>query len=315
MRVLPTVKPLYRLDAEGETLLRVRAVYSGRNVDRSIAQVRDALALGRLAAVGLYDERQALRGLSAWKWQDAGRTRVQVIMLYAEPAVSRDTGAVLGHHVFHTLSQVPTLEVIEARARDESPGVWSAFLDHGALFFERCRMQRRLGPVPLPVVAPPDGYRITPWDDAYGSALEQVAAAAHESDLEAVVVPHVHVARTLHRLRAGDLLDEWSAGTTLVAVNRDGEPVGHVVISAVENEAGRLVDLAVHPRHRRQGLGRALMVRGLQACRAQGIITLAAGVTTRNPARRLLDHLGFSAVDCGRVAIWWRDGRQQAWRE
>jgi ribosomal protein S18 acetylase RimI-like enzyme len=312
---LATIEPLYRLDAEGETLLRVRAVYSGRNGDRSIDHVRDALALGKLTAVALYDERRIMRGISAWKWQDVGRTRAQVVMLYVEPAVSRDTGALLGEHVFRALSGVPTLEVIAARARDDSPGVWNAFLKHGALFFERCRMQRRLGDVPLPVVAPPNGYRITPWNDDYGLALEQVAAAAHEDDLEAVVVPHNHVARTLHRLRTGDLLDQWNTATTLVAVNRDGQPVGHVVISAVEDGAGRLVDLAVHPRHRRQGLGRALMVRGLQACRAQGITTLTAGVTTRNPARRLFDHLGFSAVDCGRVAIWWRDGRQQACRE
>lgn len=310
-----TVEPLYRLDAEGETLLRVRAVYSGRDVERSIARVRDALALGKLTAVALYDERHIMRGLAAWQWQDVGRTRVQIVMLYAEPAVSRDTGAALGDYVFRTLSNVPALEVIEARARDDSPGVWNAFVKHGALFFERCRMQRRLGDTPLPVVAPPDGYRITPWADHYGSALEQVAAAAHEHGIEAVVVPHVNVARTLHRLRMGDLADRWNAATTLVALGRDGQPVGHAVVSILEGGAGRLVDLAVHPRHRRLGLGRALMVRALQACRAQGITTLTVGVTTRNPARRLYDHLGFSAVDCGRVAIWWRDGRQRAWRE
>ncbi len=312
---MATIEPLYRIDAEGETLLRVRAIYAGRNVDRSIDQVRDALALGKLTAVALYDERRAMRGIAAWQWQDVARTRVQVIMLYVEPSVSRETGGVLGDHVFRTLSQVPTLDVIEARARDDSPGVWNAFLEHGALFFERCRMQRRLGDIPLPVVAPPNGYRISHWRDDFDHALEQVAAAAHENDLEAAVVPHNNVARTLHRLRAGELLDRWNAATTLVGLDRDGQPVGHAVVSAVGDEAGRLVDLAVHPRHRRQGLGRALMVRALQACRAQGIVTLTVGVTTRNPARRLLDHLGFSAVDCGRVAIWWRDGRQLAWRE
>ena len=62
-----TVEPLYRLDAEGETLLRVRAVYSGRDVERSIARVRDALALGKLTAVALYDERHIMRGLAAWQ--------------------------------------------------------------------------------------------------------------------------------------------------------------------------------------------------------------------------------------------------------
>ena len=174
------LQPLSALSEDGEALLRLRALGKPRGVERSIEQIRNALEGGKLSAVCLYDDDEAPRGLAAWRWQDTAHTQAQVILLYTQPIASPALGEALVDYVFSELVRVNTLQVIEARMRDDSPGVRAAWARRDVVFFERCRMILLLGRLPLPIVPTPDGYRVVRWDRQHQSQVEQVAATAHE---------------------------------------------------------------------------------------------------------------------------------------
>ncbi|MSP61313.1 MAG: N-acetyltransferase family protein [Myxococcales bacterium] len=68
----------------------------------------------------------------------------------------------------------------------------------------------------------------------------------------------------------------------------------------------------VHPEHHRQGLGRALYQRMIPLLRAQGYVTLLAGITRPNPASERL-HESFGFRRCATFhRVGWKFGR---WRD
>ena len=104
----------------------------------------------------------------------------------------------------------------------------------------------------------------------------------------------------------------WNAGASWVALDGNGTLTGYV--GTIDLGAmGFVVDIAVHPDHRRRGLARALLLHCMAACQAQGRSGVGLAVTARNPAQGLYESLGFRTLDVGETAIWWADGRQKAW--
>jgi len=302
-------------------LLRARALARGRDPDRAARQVADALQAGRIEAVGVRDDEDGrLCGLAAWRWPDpAGRTYAQVVLVYVLPVAFPAVGGALVGHVLEHLAAVPTLDVIEVRLRDSGPGLRAAWEEYGFARFERCRMVRVLGNVPVPVVAPPDGYRVVPWENGHRAAVEDVARRAMQGTIDESAVPEAQGDRLvalLRDLRAGRYagVEDWNAAASFVVLDRKERVVGYVA-AATAGENGQLVHLAVHPDHRERGLARVLVIRSLIACQQQGLPGVMVAVTTRNPARFLYNQLGFQTIDCGEVALWWRDGRQQRWSE
>jgi ribosomal protein S18 acetylase RimI-like enzyme len=74
----------------------------------------------------------------------------------------------------------------------------------------------------------------------------------------------------------------------------DGEPIGRLYLDRREDEH-RVVDIALLPEHRGQGLGRALMEDVLAEARAaQKVVRIH--VERNNPALRLYDRLGFKEI-------------------
>ena len=314
MITVPRVEPLRMLDTAGESLLRLRAQEHGRDGDPGIRQIKEAVDAGRLTAVGLLNDQNVLHGIAAWRWQDERKTYAQVLLLYAVSSVPATWGALLVEHVFTTLESRPALNVIEIRLRDDTPGVRGTLLQHGAVIFERCRMARALNRVPLPLLPPPPGYRVTRWGDEHQAGVEALAAQARAGLVDEVVVPdRGRWVETLRGLRAGRF-GAWLDSACLVVLDGHGEVVGYIATVA-HDEAGTIADVAVQARHRERGLGRLLMTRSMQVCWDHGIKTIHMAVTTRHPVRPLCDQLGFQAVECGEVAIWWRDGRQLKWRD
>jgi len=309
--------PLRLLNSDAESLLRMRAAEHARDPEESLAQIQRALERGRLQAVCLYDDAEKPRGFAAWRWH--GDDHAQVIVQYVLPIVSPALGEALVDYVFSEVMRTHDVQVIEARMRDGSPGVRAAWVRHDAVFFERCRLIRPLGQVPVPILPIPPGYRLGRWDDALLPQIDALALVASQEGIEGVAAPEsarAAAAERLHSARAGDSASDrrWHAEASLVALDRRGRVVGYVAVTATPGEA-TVLDLAVHPQHRRCGLGRLLLARSMAACRAAGLGAVTVAVTTRNPARHLADQLGFQPVTCGEVAIWWRDGRQVAWRE
>jgi GNAT superfamily N-acetyltransferase len=310
------IQPLHTLDADSEALLRVRAEERGRDADGSLRQMRDALTARKIAAVCLYDDPHIPRGIATWRWADRGKVYAQVLMLYLRAESPPELSQALVDYVFSELARVRTLEVIEVRARDDSPGVRQAWQRYDLVLFERCRMARPLGVTPLPVVPVPDGYRVVRWQDEFQEQVERIAVDARQDSIDHAAMPGANgsrMAENLHKLWAGDA-DRWNAEASLVVLDKRDHVSGYIAASSTSGEA-LVADLAVLPTHRRRGLARLLMVRCLTVCQQQGLAAVHLAVTTRNPARQLVNQLGFHPTDCGEVAIWWRDGRQLRWRE
>ncbi len=305
--------PLRLLNSDAESLLRMRAAEHARDPEESLAQIQRALERGRLQAVCLYDNAEKPRGFAAWRWH--GDDHAQVIVQYVLPIVPPALGEALVDYVFSEVIRAHDVQVIEARMRDGSPGVRAAWVRHEATFFERCRLIRPLGRVPVPILPIMSGYRLERWDDTLLPQIDTLTLTAHQDGIEAVAAPEsAGAVERLHQARAHGTNRHWHAEASLVALDRENRVAGYVAVTATREEA-TVLDLAVHPQQRRRGLGRLLLARSMAACRAAGLAAVTLAMTTRNPARRLADQLGFQPVACGEVAIWWRDGRQVIWRE
>jgi ribosomal protein S18 acetylase RimI-like enzyme len=309
--------PLGWLSPDAEALLRIRAAEHARDAEESLAQMRKALERGRLHAVCLYDDAEKPRGFAAWRWQGDEREHAQVIVQYVVPVAPPALGEALVDYVFSELLRTGNLQVIEARLRDDSPGIRAAWVRHEAAFFERCRMVRGLGRVPVPILPIPPDYRLERWDETLWPQIDAVTLAAHRQSVEPVAVPEASaeamVAR-LHRVCTDSTGNrQWRTDASLIALDRRGQVLGYVAVTAAQGEA-QIVNLAVHPAFQRRGLGRLLLGRSLAFCRAAGLAAATLSVSSSNPARHLADQLGFLPVACGEVAIWWRDGRHLAWR-
>lgn len=132
------------------------------------------------------------------------------------------------------------------------------------------------------------------------------------------------------RIERASFSDPWSedAFTTALALERmrvyvaemnadhqqggDGEAglLGYVVALVIGPEA-EIADLAVAPRARRRGIGRALLERALVELAEEGVRTLYLEVRESNlPARSLYDSYGFDPV--GRRRGYYREPLEDA---
>jgi ribosomal protein S18 acetylase RimI-like enzyme len=307
------IEPLRALNTATENLLRERAEEKGRDGEATLRQIGEALVARKVEAVCLSDDARVPRGIVVWRWPDRGQVYAQVLVFYVQAESPSTLSEALVDYVFSELIRVRSLQVIEVRARDDAPGVRAAWQRHDFVLFERCRMVRPLGVTPLPVLPVPNGYRVASWQEEYSDAAAEIAAAAYQDSIESTVVPG---SRGIDQLRKA-----WASGSeqpgadaSRVMLDKRGRVVGYVAMS-VPNGDAQVVDVAVLPAHRRRGVARALLVRSMTVCQQRRLDAVSVAITTRNPARPLYNQLGFHAVDCGEVAIWWRDGRQLKWRE
>ena len=83
-----------------------------------------------------------------------------------------------------------------------------------------------------------------------------------------------------------------------VAVTRDdGREVAGYCIAWIVFETLQIQNVAVHPRHRRRGLARHLLLRAIEDCRFNGVMAAQLEVRASNVvAQRLYETLGFRAV-------------------
>ena len=114
--------------------------------------------------------------------------------------------------------------------------------------------------------------------------------------------------------------DPWSENSvaselknplSLWQVALDGETVvGYVGSQSVEGEAD-MMNVAVHPEHRRRGIARMLINELTDALAKQGVHSLALEVRSSNaPAIALYEQLGFSQV--GRRPNYYRNPKEDA---
>lgn len=81
----------------------------------------------------------------------------------------------------------------------------------------------------------------------------------------------------------------------LVAIAPDGSPAGFALSRAIAGEEELLL-IAVHPDHRKQGYGAALLARVIATARDAGIQTVFLEVRANNPALQFYHNFGFAAI-------------------
>lgn len=97
------------------------------------------------------------------------------------------------------------------------------------------------------------------------------------------------------------------SGTWLLIAREGGQPIGFALARAIGDE-GELLLLAVRPRFRGRGIGKALLDRVLEDARSRGIGTLHLEVRAGNDAIRLYTLAGFTEVGIRRDYYRGRDG-------
>ena len=84
-------------------------------------------------------------------------------------------------------------------------------------------------------------------------------------------------------------------------------PTGGMVLARVVADEGEILTLAVHPRRRRQGLGRVLLSAALAEAGARGALTMYLEVSERNLAARML-YAGSGFAEVGRRPSYYAGG-------
>jgi ribosomal protein S18 acetylase RimI-like enzyme len=103
--------------------------------------------------------------------------------------------------------------------------------------------------------------------------------------------------------RLGRFLEEASAAV----LTREEHLVGLLLVAEETPRRSVILDIVVHPSHRRVGLGRRLVTWGLRASAALGHASVRLWVTESNlPARRLYESLGFVPALRSAVYRWER---------
>ena len=132
-------------------------------------------------------------------------------------------------------------------------------------------------------------------DDADADFLARLYASTRP-DLDSKTADPAFVASLIgmqQRFQAAGYRNDFPAASHLL-LERGGAPCGRIVVDAGA-QALRLVDIALLPEARGQGLGRHVLL-ALQACATQLGVPLTLSVHHSNPqARRLYLALGFHA--------------------
>jgi len=125
--------------------------------------------------------------------------------------------------------------------------------------------------------------------------------------IQYVLMSTAHVSRVAE-LEKLCFNDPWSASSIAyeltnplslwLVAEEDDTVVGYVGSQSVMDEAD-MMNIAVHPAHRRRGIARELAQRLVAALREKGVHSLALEVRASNePAKALYGSLGFNQVGC-----------------
>lgn len=92
------------------------------------------------------------------------------------------------------------------------------------------------------------------------------------------------------------LLGLESGAYRIIGVRRKSLLAGYMAFSMIEDEM-EILNLAVHPDYRRQGLGEALLARSFEICAAEGITKSFLDVKVSNdPALALYRKFGYKKI-------------------
>jgi ribosomal protein S18 acetylase RimI-like enzyme len=170
---------------------------------------------------------------------------------------------------------------------------------HGYEVISRSRMVLDLsGGPPLPEVDLAPGYELTPWQESRHDAAAVLIEEAHRDSADSALYPELAGLEGARRLIEGVGAGRYGrfdpAMARMAFCGEDMAGLALNVWHAGLSGQGFILDLSVTAAHRRQGLGRALVVATAQAFQQAGAAVLGLAVTLANrPAVALYEGLGF----------------------
>ena len=139
---------------------------------------------------------------------------------------------------------------------------------------------------------------ITPEDmpflrDLYAQTrAEELAVTAWTDEFKSALLDHQFGAQHAY-------YHDVFAGADFLLVQRDGEAIGRIYVHRAPSEIA-VLDIALIPQLRNQGLGSALLGEVIAEAQREGL-RVALYVEATNPARRMYDRLGFVLIEPGSV--------------
>lgn len=146
-------------------------------------------------------------------------------------------------------------------------------------------LMRRSLLAPFPAPHFPEGIRLVPFEDHHALAAHALLAEAYAGG--GGVVP----SRFVEWWNAVSTDEEFDPELCFVALDADGTMAAFVLCWT----SSFVKDIAVAERHRRKGVGEALLLAAFTALKARGHEQVGLKVEVDNPsgARRLYERLGF----------------------
>jgi ribosomal protein S18 acetylase RimI-like enzyme len=135
---------------------------------------------------------------------------------------------------------------------------------------------------------------IVPEDQAFlfqvyaSTRMEELAVVKWQhGELEAFLNMQFHAQHTYYQ--------EHYSGSSFNIILLNRQPIGRLYVARWETEM-RIIDIALLPEHRNQGIGRAILQDLLDEANAKGQM-VSIHVEKNNPAMRLYTRLGFCKTD------------------
>ncbi len=311
----PVLRPV--LDAEGE-LWSKRLHWDYRASARLLMQYLDNHLLPGYAAL----ESGQVTGYCFCVYEETKAVIGDVFALPGRNPEASDTSPEPAHeieetllkHLFETLLNSPHVDRIESQLLLHPSGTHrEIFGESGFELYRRLFMVQQLaGRLNRPRIELPPELELRNWRDEDLNAAARLIAAAYGGHPDSLINDQyrsVHGSmRFLHNIVRYSGCGVFSPHASHVVVERKSrELAGLVLGSRVSPQSGHITQLCVHPRYRRHGLARTMLLVAAAHFLGQGVSEISLTVTEANSnAVELYKSEGYQCVHKFDAAVWER---------
>jgi ribosomal protein S18 acetylase RimI-like enzyme len=313
----PVLRPV--LDAEGE-LWSKRLHWDYRSSARLLMQYLDNHLLPGYAAL----EAGQVTGYTFCVYEESKAVIGDVFAMpgrnpeaaESEPEPEREIEATLLKHLFETLLNSPNVDRIESQLLLHPSGTHAEiFRASGFDLYERQFMVQQLaGHWSRPRIELEPELELRPWRDDDLNAAARLISNAYSGHPDSLINDQyrsVHGSmRFLHNIVRYSGCGVFSPQASHVVVERSRHELAALVLgSRVSPQSGHITQLCVHPKYRRHGLARKLLLVAAGHFVAQGVSEISLTVTEANAhAIELYKSEGYECVHKFDAAVWERQG-------
>jgi ribosomal protein S18 acetylase RimI-like enzyme len=311
----PVLRPV--LDAEGE-LWSKRLHWDYRASARLLMQYLDNHLLPGYAAL----ESGQVTGYTFCVYEE---TKAVIGDVFAMPGRSPEASEstpepaheieeTLLRHLFETLLNSPNVDRIESQLLLHPSGKHKEiFREWGFEMYRRLFMVQPLeGHLTRPRIELPAELELRAWRDEDLNAAARLIATAYSGHPDSLINDQyrsVHGSmRFLHNIVRYSGCGVFSSLASHVVVERKSRELAALVLgSRVSPQSGHITQLCVHPKYRRHGLARALLLVAASHFVGQGVSEISLTVTEANSnAIELYKSEGYQCIHRFDAAVWER---------